>query len=111
MNEALKVIRKQKPWRFRLLSRDNPDSPLEESVDIQSEPALEAEERAQQIRRAVQSLKPEFRNVVVLRFLNEYSTVECANILQIPQGTVMSRLSRALEKLGPILQSIYDHEK
>ena len=62
------------------------------------------------LRQAVQTLKPEFRNVVVLRFLNEYSTAECASILEIPQGTVMSRLSRALEKLGPILQSVYENE-
>jgi len=111
MNEALKVIRKQKPLRFRLLSRDDPDSPLEEPVDVPETQVLEKEEQAEQIRRAVQSLKPEFRNVVVLRFLNEYSTAECAKILEIPQGTVMSRLSRALEKLGPALQPLYENEK
>lgn len=110
MNEALKVIRKQKQWRYRLLSRDDPDSPMEEPVAIQPLSTIEQEERAAQIRLAVQSLKPEFRNVVVLRFLNEYSTTECADILQVPQGTVMSRLSRALEKLGPVLQSFYEHE-
>ena len=110
MNEALKVIRKQKPWRFRLLSRDDPDTPLEEPVKIHPQPRLEKEELAEQIRRAVQSLKPEFRNVVVLRFLSEYSTAECATILEIPQGTVMSRLSRALDKLGPILESVYENE-
>lgn len=110
MNEALKIIRKQKPWRFRLLSRDDPDSPFEEAVEILPESLLEKSERVEQIRSAVQSLKPEFRNVVVLRFLNEYSTTQCAEILEIPQGTVMSRLSRALEKLGPVLQSIYENE-
>lgn len=110
MNEALKVIRKQKPWRFRLLSRDDPDTPLAEPIEFPSEPAMDKAERADLIRQAVQSLKPDFRNVVVLRFLNEYSTAECAQILEIPQGTVMSRLSRALEKLGPILQSVYENE-
>jgi RNA polymerase sigma-70 factor (ECF subfamily) len=110
MNEALKVIRKQKPWRFRLLSRDDPDSLLAEPIEFPSEPAMDKTARADRIRQAVQSLNPEFRNVVVLRFLNEYSTAECAQILEIPQGTVMSRLSRALEKLSPILQSVYENE-
>ena len=110
MNEALKVIRKQKPWRFRLISRDDADSPIEEPVEFPTESPLEKSERAEQIRNAVQSLKPDFRNVVVLRFLNEYSTAQCAEILQIPPGTVMSRLSRALEKLGPVLQSIHENE-
>ncbi len=110
MNEALKIIRKQKPWRFRLLSRDDPGSPMEEPVDMQRVLPMEKSEKAEQVRKAVHALKPEFRNVVVLRFLNEYSTAQCAEILEIPQGTVMSRLSRALEKLGPILQSTYENE-
>jgi RNA polymerase sigma-70 factor (ECF subfamily) len=70
---------------------------------------MEQSERIDRIRGAVQSLKPEFRSVVVLRFLNEYSTQECAHILGIPQGTVMSRLSRALDKLGPALKGLHEN--
>lgn len=109
MNEALKVIRKNRRWKFRLLSRDDPDAPAKDPVAEPEIPLMEAEERAASIRNAVQSLKPEFREVVALRFMNAYSTAECARILRIPQGTVMSRLSRALDKLGPSLQHLKDN--
>jgi len=109
MNESLKVIRKNKRWKFRLLSRDDPDSTVPDPVEVIKIQPMETKERAACIREAVQTLKPEFRNVVVLRFLNDYSTAECARILQIPAGTVMSRLSRALEKLGPALKHLNEH--
>ena len=109
MNEALKLIRKNRRWKFRLLSRDDPDTPAADPVIEPEQHHMEAVERATTIREAVKSLKPEFRDVVVLRFLNAYSTVECARILEIPPGTVMSRLSRALDKLGPTLQHLKDN--
>ncbi len=106
MNQALKLLRKRRTWLYRFVSRDDPEEVLVEPVCVPETAALEARERAEQIRGAVQSLKPEFRSVVVLRFLNECSTEECARILGIPEGTVMSRLSRALDKLAPLLRNI-----
>jgi RNA polymerase sigma-70 factor (ECF subfamily) len=44
--------------------------------------------------------------VVVLRMLEGYSTRETADLLDIPQGTVMSRLSRALDKLEALLTPV-----
>lgn len=52
---------------------------------------------------AIQKLQPKFRSVVVLRLLDGYSTIETAKILKLPQGTVLSRLSRAQKKLKEIL--------
>ena len=106
MNEALKVINRRNRWLSRFLSRDDPDRPMVDPVEELGMCSLEQSERIDSIREAVQSLKPEFRSVVVLRFLNEYSTEECANVLGIPAGTVMSRLSRALDKLGPALKGL-----
>jgi RNA polymerase sigma-70 factor, ECF subfamily len=51
------------------------------------------------VRRAVETLPAEFREVVVLRELQECSYKEIADIAQIPIGTVMSRLSRARKLL------------
>jgi RNA polymerase sigma-70 factor (ECF subfamily) len=53
---------------------------------------------------ALQELKPEFRSVVVLRLIDGYSTEETARILNIPMGTVLSRLARAQEKLKQHLE-------
>lgn len=52
---------------------------------------------------ALQRLDPKFRSVLVLRLLDGYSTNETAQILQLPIGTVLSRLTRAQQKLKDIL--------
>jgi RNA polymerase sigma-70 factor (ECF subfamily) len=51
------------------------------------------------IEAALQQLDEQQRTVVVLRLMQGYSTKETAEILHIPMGTVLSRLSRALDKL------------
>lgn len=58
------------------------------------------------VQRAVQTLEPNFRSVVVLRMIDGYSTKETAEILDIPMGTVLSRLKRAQEKLKVILKDL-----
>jgi RNA polymerase sigma-70 factor, ECF subfamily len=44
-------------------------------------------------------LDPDFKSVVTLRMIEGYSTEETAEILRVPLGTVLSRLSRAQKKL------------
>jgi len=51
--------------------------------------------RREQVRRAISQLEPEFREVVVLREIEGLAYKEIAAVLNIPMGTVMSRLSRA----------------
>lgn len=53
----------------------------------------------QSLRRALASLSDDHRAVVVLRLLHEMSTRETALALDIPEGTVKSRLARALDQL------------
>lgn len=60
---------------------------------------------------ALQQLEPRFREVIVLRFLNGYSTEETARLLKLPLGTVLSRLSRAQMKLREILLPLMGQEK
>ena len=58
------------------------------------------------IQKALQSLPEEMRAVVVLRLIEGYSTKETAKILELPMGTVGSRLARAQEKLKIYLKDI-----
>jgi RNA polymerase sigma-70 factor (ECF subfamily) len=46
--------------------------------------------------------------VVVLRLLQGYSTKETAELLDVPEGTVMSRLSRATDRLEDLLDPLID---
>ncbi|RDI73910.1 sigma70-ECF: RNA polymerase sigma factor, sigma-70 family [Gaiella occulta] len=49
---------------------------------------------------AIAALPPEQRAVVVLRHLLEYTPGEIAELLELPRGTVNSRLRRGLDALG-----------
>lgn len=55
------------------------------------------------VRTAVDKLPSELREVLVLRELNELSYREISEVVGTPMGTVMSRLSRARERLAAAL--------
>jgi len=59
---------------------------------------IEAGDRAL-LTRALDALTPLFREALVLREVEEMSYAEIATVLGVPQGTVMSRLSRARAEL------------
>jgi RNA polymerase sigma factor (sigma-70 family) len=58
---------------------------------------------SQMVRQAVQELPLEFREVVVLREMEGLSYKEIASIVDIPIGTVMSRLKRGRRRLSAVL--------
>jgi RNA polymerase sigma-70 factor, ECF subfamily len=60
-------------------------------------------ERAAQVQKAVLSLPDSSRAVLVLREYEGLSYQEIANVLEIPIGTVMSRLNFARNRLREIL--------
>jgi RNA polymerase sigma-70 factor, ECF subfamily len=53
---------------------------------------------------ALGDLSPEHRAVVVLRYLFDYTPSEIAHALDMPRGTVNSRLRRALDQLGEVIE-------
>ena len=61
---------------------------------------------AMTVRRALEGLPPNFREVVVLRELEGMSYKEIAQITGLPQGTVMSSLSRGRGRLREALASV-----
>lgn len=58
---------------------------------------------AEQLRRAIEDLPPEFREAFVLRELQGLSYKEIAQVAGVPIGTVMSRLARARRRLQELL--------
>lgn len=73
---------------YEMLSRIPNDAPHPEDAAIQSE-------QAQQIRRVLETLPEPFREVLVLVDLNGLDYLEVAALLNLPLGTVKSRLTRA----------------
>ena len=92
---------------LNLLQRRRADLPIDwnplqpEPTDQTPNPESRLVNRARrdQLRDALKRLDPEFRDVLVLRELEDLSYKEIAAVLDIPQGTVMSRLSRARQRL------------
>src|SRR5271169_1910666 len=54
---------------------------------------------AEVVRRAIEELPVEFREIVVLREMEGFSYKEIADLSDVPIGTVMSRLARARKQL------------
>jgi RNA polymerase sigma-70 factor (ECF subfamily) len=74
-----------------------------EIADFDSEGKRDATEL---VNKALMGLDPKFRIIVAMRMLQGYSTKETAEILELPLGTVLSRLSRAQEQLKQILKNL-----
>jgi len=74
-------------------STSNPEQIMAQKEDVQT------------IQQAINSLPLKYREVIVLRHLQDLSYIEIANILKLPQGTVKIRLYRAREQLKKILKN------
>lgn len=76
-------------------------------TDTTSNPAADYARREQiaEVRRAIDELEPEHREIIILRDINGLSYAEIAEATGLYPGTVKSRLSRAREKLKEILKT------
>ena len=66
---------------------------------------IEAEERATEVRAALQQLAEPYRAVVVMRHYEDLKFLEIAEVLAIPEGTVKSRMAEAMTQLSKILRT------
>jgi RNA polymerase sigma-70 factor (ECF subfamily) len=94
------VVNRAIDWaRMRALRADAGGNALAGAVA--GEPAALGDEALD----AIRSLSPEHRAVIVLRYLLEYTPGEIAKLLDLPRGTVNSRLRRALDALAGLLEA------
>jgi RNA polymerase sigma-70 factor (ECF subfamily) len=105
INLSLNALKRRKRFFARYVETDLPPKA---DADLDPAEQLESLEVRDRVRRAVDGLAPKHKAVVTLRLIDGYSTEETAEILGVPQGTVLSRLSRALKILKPHLQPILD---
>jgi RNA polymerase sigma-70 factor (ECF subfamily) len=89
-------LRENRPAE-RLVLDDGDDTLNEIAAPAADEPQAVASRRAdrQQINQAIAALPIVYREVLVLRELEDLSYSDIARIAEIPVGTVMSRLARA----------------
>src|ERR687887_1421086 len=95
------------PWLHRIAVNRAIDWTRARSLRAEAEeqdvPAPERPESDDRIMSALATLDPDQRAVVVLRYLLEYTPGEIAELLELPRGTVNSRLRRGLDRLEAIV--------
>ena len=98
INEVKQQFRKKK---VSFVSLDDAHGASGERDEVET--AVIQDEERQGLRQAVGKLPLEQREAIVLRYFSELSVREIAAATGQPEGTIKSRLSRALERLNEIL--------
>lgn len=106
-NTALDALKKRKRQTNRHKSRDDPDTNLSEKGELSTHRTVELNQQQELVHEAIQQLNAKHRSVVVLRVMRGLSTKETAEALDIPEGTVLSRLYRAKDKLADALKPYF----
>lgn len=102
INLSLNELKRRKRQRKLFFSRSNDN--IENVPDTKE--SNNKKEINELVRLGIQKLEPKFRTVLVLRLIDGYSTQETAQTLNLPVGTVLSRLARAQMKLKEILKPL-----
>ena len=103
INLSLNELKRQKRRHFFSIGNGYD----EDGIDLPAEEKHYSDTK-DHIYRALGRLDAKYRAVVTLRLINGYSTRETAEILDVPEGTVLSRLARGQEKLRKILAPIVE---
>jgi RNA polymerase sigma-70 factor (ECF subfamily) len=114
-NLAIDEIRRRRRWRMvPFLGKGDQEwqDPAERPVVLggprppSPEAPLLEDERRTMVRQAVATLPPHYRSAVVLKDLQDLPYDEVAEILEVPVGTVKSRVNRARTMLKDSLRSV-----
>jgi RNA polymerase sigma-70 factor (ECF subfamily) len=96
------------PWLHRIAVNRAIDWARARALRAEAAPidvvAPDPPERADDLLPALATLEPEQRAVIVLRYLLDWTPGEIAAALELPRGTVNSRLRRGLDKLKEELE-------
>jgi len=103
VNLTLNEIKRRKRFFSMFSQKGNNEMYEFEVADHDNEERREASEI---VNKALLAMDPKFRIIITMRMLQGYSTKETAEILELPLGTVLSRLSRAQEQLRIILEKL-----
>lgn len=106
-NAAIDLQRRKKRAKNQFVGSNNVD--LTQTADLHAESAASvviAKETATQVQLALSRLDEERRNIIVLRDLQGVDYAEIASMLDIPIGTVRSRLHRARIELREIMNAM-----
>lgn len=96
--------RRQRRAEFSLDELEAQDAAMLPDDEASPSARLEEQERGDFVRAALQRLPAHYRAVVVLRHYEGLKFREIADVLEIPEGTVKSRMAEALDHLAVLLK-------
>lgn len=104
----VRIVVNEVKQQFR--KKQVPTVPLEQASEVavdldEADTAMIRNEERQHLRQALEKLPAEQREAVVLRYFSELTVPGIAKVMGQREGTIKSRLSRALSHLGEILQN------
>lgn len=112
LNVAKNTFRKQRWLNFF--------SPIENHEDLESlsriDEDYEKKEREELLFNAINMLPYKLKEIIILKYYNDFSQEEISNILNIPIGTVKSRINSSLKKIkkfigeNNLLEGVLGHE-
>jgi RNA polymerase sigma-70 factor (ECF subfamily) len=106
-NVTIDDLRRKRPSTVSLDEWEESGYPGIEAASTEATPDVLAEQAA--LARAVDAalylIRPEYREVVVLRYREDLSVQEVAKVMGLPDGTVKTYLFRARKELGAILSA------
>lgn len=108
-NLAKNELKRRK--RRTIFSIDNSDDEkslqIEDKMFLQPDKATDSEIKNEIIQKALLKVKPVYREVVILRDIQDLSYEEISEITALPIGTVKSKINRGRAQLQKLLKNIY----
>lgn len=97
-NETINYLKKNE--KFKLIPLENDDDEVVSLIDILESDVniakdMEKKDLQHKVRKVLQMLSPAFREILILRYLEEKDYQEISDILKKPMGTVAILISRA----------------
>jgi RNA polymerase sigma-70 factor (ECF subfamily) len=104
-NVTIDYLRRKRPNVVSLDDVEQSAYPAVDTTSTGASPEVQAEQSAlaHAVEAALGLIRPHYREVVVLRYREDLSVEEIAEIMSLPPGTVKTYLHRARKELGSIL--------
>lgn len=108
--DKIKDVNNFKPWIMKILANEcynliRKNKRFELIDNLESLNLIHMDKSINNLKEIVEKLNKEYSSVIVLYYYEDMSIKQISDILNIPEGTVKSRLSRAKSKLRVLLNN------
>jgi RNA polymerase sigma-70 factor (ECF subfamily) len=109
-NEAINYLRKNKKITTIPLETEDEESAnlieiLKSEIDVAEE--VSRNDLIERIRKAISLLPDKYREVLILRYIEDLNYEEISDVLRMPMGTVATTVNRAKEKFKQIAEKMH----